>query len=116
MALPGDAELSLRVSVPAAASGPLFAFLAPGVTRVPLFGRSPIDAPQPIGEDVWVEAVAKDASEVFSLEVRYRRETSSEWSTVGMTRVGDTPQGEALYQGAIRGQDISSSGMRAGPV
>lgn len=77
----------------------------------PKIRHSPVKDPMIIGQDVLIEAAAKDDSDVFSMELHYRRETSVEWVVVGMIRVGDTLDDAALYQGTIRGQDISSGGM-----
>lgn len=77
----------------------------------PRIRHVPGDEPVVIGQDVLIEASAKDEAGVFSMELHYRRETSVEWVVVGMTRVGDTLDDAALYQGTIRGRDISSGGM-----
>lgn len=73
----------------------------------PTIQHTPISTAQEYGADVPLEATVQDPSGVLFVEVYYRQETSSQWTSRALTLVGGD-----LYQGRIQGDDVGSAGMR----
>lgn len=80
--------------------------------EAPIVRSSPITDPQVYGQDVLIEAVVKDPSDVFTVTLNYQAETAVEWHNTQMTQVGGDKTNGYFYQGTIKGTQVYSGGMR----
>jgi hypothetical protein len=78
----------------------------------PIVRTTAIAAPQVFGEDVLIEAVVKDPSDVFTVTLNYQAETAVEWHNTNMVQVGGDFTTGYFYQGTIKGTQVYSGGMR----
>ena len=77
-------------------------------TTPPTLTHIPIEASQPIGEDVLVACTAADDdSGVIVVSVWYKQETSTAWSDAQLRAIDNAGN----YEGYIPGEDVNSAGM-----
>jgi hypothetical protein len=82
--------------------------------EAPIVRSSPITEPQVYGQDVLIEAVVKDPSDVFTVTLSYQAETAGpqDWHDIQMNQVGGDKTNGYFYQGFIKGNQVYSGGMR----
>lgn len=79
-----------------------------GDTECPVIQSDAITTTETYGEPVPIHATITDAGcGVFMATVYYRQETSSTWSTTGLTRSGETD----AWVGEIPGADVRTGGI-----
>lgn len=80
-------------------------------TLGPVIHHTPVDEPVPVGQDVLIQASARDPCGVFSMDLHARPEADVSWVVVGMTHVGDTVDGDSIYQGVIPGRFVTGAAI-----
>ena len=80
-------------------------------TLGPVIHHTPVEEPVPVGRDLLIQARVADPCGVFATELLARPEASSAWSVIGMTHVGDTVDGDSIYQGTIHGPSVTGAAV-----
>lgn len=79
--------------------------------EAPIVRTTPVNEPQVYGGDIIIDAIVKDASDVFTVELVYRGETEATWYRKVMGIVGGDETNGYHVQATIRGSDVRSGGL-----
>jgi hypothetical protein len=77
-------------------------------TEGPVIDHVHDPSPRTFGEDIFLDAVITDDSEIDDVRIVFQRETDGQaWTTLRMA-----PRTETFYDGAIPGDEVTSGGLR----
>jgi hypothetical protein len=79
--------------------------------EAPIVRTVPVDEPQAYGGDIIIDAIVKDPSDVFMVELVYRPETETTWYRKSMGIVGGDSTNGYQVQATIKGGDVRSGGL-----